>query len=173
MRIRCSARSWRRVAHAPLLLIVSARLSVQTFPRRRSIDRRVLGVQEPLMAHLAHLGEIMRFRSFFASLGQVSAIAIACASLWSSPLHRDAVLVAHGDVVRITAWRLAVQGAQLDSNPPPTHSPPLDVLTPPFLPPCRRLWPRIVCMRFACAFCACFCSRGWTLRGLCWELGGG
>ena len=35
---------------------------------------------------------------------------------------------------RVTAWRPAIQGAELDSNPPPTHPPPLSPPSPPFLP---------------------------------------
>ena len=153
---------WRRVARAPLLLIESTRLRVQTFPRRRSIDRRVLGAQEPLMAPLAHLGEFGHFRSSFASVGQVCAIAIACTSLWRSPLHRDAVLVAHGDGGRITAWRLAIQGAELDSNPPPTHPP------PPALPQltCLLCFSRvpIPSQSHNRLVCVCFCAQAWQRK---------
>ena len=64
--------------------------------------------------------------------------------------HRDAVVVAHGDGGRITAWRLAAQGAELDSNPPPTHPPPSAPRAPPPVPrlPCAatRFLSRVLCV---------------------------
>ena len=59
------------------------------------------------MAPVAHLGEIVRFRSLLASQVEGCELKIARTSLWRSPLHRDAVLVAHGGGGRITAWRLS------------------------------------------------------------------
>ena len=45
-----------------------------------------------------------------------------------------------GDGGRVTAWRPAIQGARLDSNPPPTHSPPLSPPLPPYLPRLPRAY---------------------------------
>ena len=45
-----------------------------------------------------------------------------------------------GDRGRVTAWRPAIQGARLDSNPPPTHSPPLSPPLPPYLPRLPRAY---------------------------------
>ena len=39
-----------------------------------------------------------------------------------------------GDGGRVTAWRLAIRGAELDSIPPLTHPPPSSPPSPPFVP---------------------------------------
>ena len=58
----------------------------------------------------------------------IASIASAAATTVAWPLSPQ------GDGGRVTAWRPAIQGARLDSNPLPTHPTPLAPPSPPFLP---------------------------------------
>ena len=90
------------------------------------------------MAQFAHLGDISRSRRYLlgrAQLGpsrwrsrSIASIAAAAAKTVAWPLSPQ------GDGGRVTAWRPAIQGARLDSNPPPTHPTPLSPPSPPYLP---------------------------------------
>ena len=73
-------------------------------------------------------------------LGRAHAFAVASiASIASAPPTTVAwPLSPQGDGGRVTAWRPAIRGAGLDSNPPSTHSPPLAPPSPPLLPPLPR-----------------------------------
>ena len=93
------------------------------------------------MAVFAHLGEISRSRRYLLGRAQSLAIAIDRIDRCSCSQNRGVASVAcspQGDGGRVTAWRLAIRGAELDSNPPPTHPPPLAPPLPPFLQP---IWP--------------------------------
>ena len=58
----------------------------------------------------------------------IASIASAAATTVAWPLSPQ------GDGGRVTAWRPAIQGVELDSNPPPTHPTPLSPPSPPLLP---------------------------------------
>ena len=68
----------------------------------------------------------MRTRAVARS--ELLASAVACLNTHT---HRGEVLVAQGDRGRVTAWRPAIEGAKLDSNPSATHPQPS---FPPLLP---------------------------------------
>ena len=87
------------------------------------------------MARFAHLGEISRSRRYM--LGRAHAFAITIDRIDLQSCSHNTVawpLSPQGDGGRVTAWRPAIQGARLDSNPPPTHPTPLAPPSPPFLP---------------------------------------
>ena len=111
------------------------------------------------MAPFARLGEISRSRRYLLGRAQSLAIAIvdaAAAKTVAWPLSPQ------GDGGRVTAWRLAIRGAELDSNPPPTHPPPLSPPSPPFLPLLPRASSPLSCALFRCTFwrpCGRHCAR--------------
>ena len=95
-----------------------------------------------MVAHLAHLDEIFPTRRYLLCPAHSFAIAVDCIDRASALATTVACPSSpQGDRGHVTAWRPAIRGAGLDSNPHSTHSPPLAPPSPPLLPPLPRPHP--------------------------------
>ena len=137
---------------SPDRLCSSARLHIRILAHGRSPTDEFLEPRSPRWLHL-RISATSRDRAATCLAGpsrwrsrSIASIVAAAATTVAWPLSPQ------GDGGRVTAWRPAIKGAELDSNPPPTHPPPLSPPSPPLLPLLPRAFSPLSCALFRCTF---------------------